>query len=860
MSDDSRKVEPNDAASTEKKQMEKESTAEIDGGAQTSKPGDAENEAAGENEESGVGDGMGIPVADSIDHVLNTKTAEPRSWRIFPSRDMNTCFLDYVPQNEEEPPTGADLRAEVEALGAQTAGLFPEETLDLLLENARRTNRELKAYPICEPMDGEFSIDVSEDKLKATLFVRKGRGQGKTLALKEVGTAIRTVKFKNLDVERVKTDILSFQRSKEPELIDYILAEGKPPEKGKDRTIAWHATFLTAELIDEHKKRAAELLEGEELGLDQPDEEELPEDQLEDGQTEGDQALDFASESIGMDTISDGAKKELISLQEHPISVVAEMAQVHVDEIVAELSEPDLGNPGEDVYGKVVNGIAGDDLEFNLLENVKIDRNNIVAQIDGLLDKWSVEDITFLRVRPYREASISLEISKDSMEASLSLVQGIGTGKRLSEKFVKDGISEAGVYKGIDEEAVAGALGMARKECEVSGFVIATGKPVGEGEEARLSLQVDIASGKGVTIKEDGSADFKNQDRLTVVQEGQLIAEIIPPGSKPEDGWDVRGNDIRSKEPPPLKLAIGENIRQEEADGGTIKLYAGTSGEVFYDESNLSITQAYAIKGDVNLSTGNIKFAGAVAISGNVTSGFYVMAGGPVSISEGVEAALVSSEDSIQIQGGVIGGGKAVIRSKKDIQAAFAEQARMLAVEDIAIKNACLRCNIKTNGSLKLTTEKGHLVGGLSQAKLGINVANLGAESGTETRISFGQDYLIGDRIDLEERELEKLKEKQTAVEFEIRQMEKDKDRRGLEDARKEKLGIMKGMEKRSERLLVLRERFERHYPSEITVRGTAFPGVIMESHGRTHEVTEPRKGVIYFFNSENGHIEEKIT
>ena len=61
-----------------------------------------------------------------------------------------------------------------------------------------------------------------------------------------------------------------------------------------------------------------------------------------------------------------------------------------------------------------------------------------------------------------------------------------------------------------------------------------------------------------------------------------------------------------------------------------------------------------------------------------------------------------------------------------------------------------------------------------------------------------------------------------------------------------------------SKRLFILQERFEQHFPSEITVRGVVYPGVVLRSHGRQREIKSPLREVVFFFNTTRGRIEEK--
>jgi hypothetical protein len=84
---------------------------------------------------------------------------------------------------------------------------------------------------------------------------------------------------------------------------------------------------------------------------------------------------------------------------------------------------------------------------------------------------------------------------------------------------------------------------------------------------------------------------------------------------------------------------------------------------------------------------------------------------------------------------------------------------------------------------------------------------NVGSEREVSTEIHFGQDILVQDQLEREQR--------------------------------------------RSERL-------EQHFPSEITVRGVIYPGVVLKSHGRQREVRTALREVVFFFNTTTGRIEEK--
>jgi hypothetical protein len=240
-----------------------------------------------------------------------------------------------------------------------------------------------------------------------------------------------------------------------------------------------------------------------------------------------------------------------------------------------------------------------------------------------------------------------------------------------------------------------------------------------------------------------------------------------------------------------------------------------------------------------------------------VESGFTVLAGDTITVGESVDGALLSADGEITINQGVKGRGKAVVRTKQSIKAGFAEQSTLLAVHDVQLKNHCFRSFVKTNGRIRLVGEKGHFIGGSARTRMGMEVNNLGAVSGIKTEVSFGQDYLVADQIEAEEREIEKIKKKLLEFDSFMTKMEKEGNRAKLEQARKEKFKLMKIMEKRSLRLFTFREKFEQHFPGEIKIRGTVFPGVVIESHGRILEIKEEKKNILISFDLENGQIKE---
>ncbi len=736
---------------------------------------------------------------------------ENHFWEVVLSKDKSTPLLNLKTGNEiASPPFAKSIIQKAVELGFSEDDIISSERIFKIIAETINSNSYLENYPLTGDKDASFSISVSDDLLKGYLNIEKGSGNGKPLKLSEVGEAIKKSGFVGLNYKKIKEDLVSFYHSGEKVLKDYLLAEGKPAGKGEPRKLKFECTFLEEKegksLIEELKK------------------------ERESADTESEDQISF--------------------------SKIQKCAFVGKDSIVASIPATKMGASGKDVYGKVIPGMEGDLPEMNLLEHLRFGNGMIVSEIEGvLLYSEDEEGSVSLAVVYNKQTSLKIEISEDAMKAFVTVHGGLEAG--ISGESVRKALKDKGIVKGVDEAALETLIDDVTAGKDVDRVLVAAGKkPVHEGT-SRFKLLIDLKDDKNVSIQDDGHADYKNQDRITIVTKGTRLGIILSPDFTAEDGWDITGKVIKAEKAPPLELEIGENIIEEKDEKGHSVLVAENGGELFFDTKKISVKNVHVVKGDIGLNEGNIKFPGSVKVGGNVSPGFFVIAEGEVQIAGSVNAALISSGESIIIGQGVIGGGKAVLRSKMDIDMAFAEQATILAVGNIRIKNSCLRCRVKCNGKLSLVSDKGDLVGGQILATGGVDAHNIGNKIGVKTVVFFGQNYLIQDQIEKEEKELEKLKEQITKLDMMMKRFEKEGRSAHLMKARKQKFILMKSMEKKGVRLFTLREKFEEHFPSEISVRGTLYPGVIFESHGRYYDVKQEKKSLRIYFNQEKGRIED---
>jgi uncharacterized protein (DUF342 family) len=741
------------------------------------------------------------------------------SWSVERSPDGATFFLGYKPGDPRLPgPIAADILAKARELGAPEDGLIGESEVASALAEAVSTKEALLSWSLSKDRDAKVEVSVSPDGVAATLSIWKGRGRGRPLELSMVTAALKASGVRGIKFEEIKQGIIDFYKGKDAELLRYPVARGRAAGRGKDRALALAAAFLPEGKAAELRKRLSE---------------------------------------------HPGLARAVPSLAAFPISEASRIAHVQLGQKLGELPAAGAGQDGVDVYGKVLQGIPGNDPTVKAFENIDFGRDKLVATAAGLLLADERGGAWRLRVVRFRDSAVEASVQPDSMSADITLSAEEGLGAPLTVEGVLAALAAKGVVQGLEPYAIAEAVSDARAGKSVIKRVVARGRAARPGGSVKTTWLVRRATGALYSIHEGNRADFKERDTMTRVEAGDPILKLSNAIDAGEDGVDVLGKAVKASGQASAD-GLPEHdatVREEKAEDGSTLFVAAVAGELVVEGQaaggcRIAIREKLAVQGDVGQATGNVRFPGAVQVIGSVLAGFSLVAGGDVAISGAVEASFVSGDGSVRVAEGIKGARKGTIRARLGIEASFAEQALLLAVEDVRLKSGCVLCNVKTNGRLIVSAEKGSLIGGLCRARKGVDVAMLGSENYVKTEISFGQDYLVADQIEAEEREIEKLKE--LILQSDRTMAELESAGAGLDRIRQDKVKLLKLLEKRTHRIFDLRERFEAHVVSEVRVRGAVFPGVMLESHNRFYEVRAKKTKVAFAFDQQMGRIIER--
>ncbi|MEI6387005.1 MAG: FapA family protein [Spirochaetota bacterium] len=725
----------------------------------------------------------------------------PHQFSVSKSVDGMSILLDYRPGHLElSPPSSDEILAQALKAGGNPSQLLPPEDIDLAIGKAAADGQPLFAFPLTSGRDAEVRVDLVSDGSLARLYISKGRGNGRPLDLSAVTAALKASGLKGFQTEEIKKAVLAFRNDTAADELTHVLLKGKAPTRGKDRSLGMSISPLPKESADVLLARIADHAQVD-LHLDQP--------------------------------------------EEFPLSSATILAFATSGQKLGEVSAHSPGQPGIDIYGKEIPGLAGNDPAIRCFDGATFAKGAVVAARSGLLVAAQLEGVWNFRVLPFLDAHIDIRISRDGMECVLDLQSEEGFGSPLDVESVVKALTARGVSFGIDSRRIAEAVADARAGRPASGRPVARGRPAVPAG----GLQVEW-------ILPGIEADGKIPKGLRVAK-GQELARIKTSGAGGSQGCDVLGKPLLPSDSSHAAQGPGHDrsIEVRDEGGGVKVLLAALAGELL-PGSALSIRDSLEIAGDVRLEDGEVRFAGSVRVGGTVRNGARVFAGGDIHVEGSIEAALVSSEGTVTATGGIKGGRRGTLRAMRAIDLAFAEQALLMAVEDVVIRGHCLLSNVKTNGKVATSGGKSSLVGGLIRARKGVDVGDLGSEKSVKTEVSFGQDYLIADQIESEEVEIEKIKA--AIIQADRSMAELERAGAGLDRIRQDKVKLLKLLEKRSMRLFDFREKYEQHCPSEVRVRGVAYPGVILESHGRYLEVHSRKTGVVFSFDQSNGRIVER--
>ena len=424
----------------------------------------------------------------------------------------------------------------------------------------------------------------------------------------------------------------------------------------------------------------------------------------------------------------------------------------------------EMGSPsreGKDVFGRARPANPVKNPRIMPRENIKQGKDqSYYMGVDGTVEVLQDKKGNIvLRAERYANGSCRLRLSEDEMQAFLSVSPPVGKGRAVGAREVMSACAELGISDAVDEQAVNHAVGCAEKDGgQPEEALIAKGSEPENGEDGQWELKAHLASGKKVRVLDDGHTDFKHQDLITEVTEGQLLVVRTLATKGGRDGRTVTGKPIKAEPGNEFDLTIGNNIRVVES-GRTVEYYSEIDGQLLTSQDSLTVEPVMTVTGDVGPKSGNIEFNGVVVVTGDVDDHFEVHADKGIVVEGNVGNSLLVSNADIDILSGVVGKDKGLVAAKGNVSVKFVQNANIQAEGNINIHRAAMNCRLVAGGKIISLEEKGQIIGGESKAKDGIEVKILGNDQEHETMVSVGKDFILARKIGVTERRIHSLQQ-----------------------------------------------------------------------------------------------------
>jgi hypothetical protein len=359
-------------------------------------------------------------------------------------------------------------------------------------------------------------------------------------------------------------------------------------------------------------------------------------------------------------------------------------------------------------------------VDYNLLEKAFKLQSGVPERIGEPFKKFN------------KEKNNLFTIKLNSLEAKIILKKDKKDNITLSKEDILFILQKNNVVYGIKHDVIDKMVNKPEYGKEI---LIAAGTSAVNGKNARIEECVKIDPSFSPVIKSNGSVDFKSLNLMETVKPGTVILKKIPalPGAP---GISIFGRTIDQIPGNEIALTAGENT--EISNDGT-KLSAKVSGYLLREGNIIHVKQIFYIPANVDYSTGNIKYDGDVYIAGNVLSGFNVRTKGNITINGEIEGSeIVSENESIRCNKGVLGKGKAKIIAGNEIEAEFIQEADVFCRGDLFVNKSILNVTASAMGNVIIGEEgNGKIIGGELTCSGSITVSEIGSRQYIKTIINM---------------------------------------------------------------------------------------------------------------------------
>jgi uncharacterized protein (DUF342 family) len=328
--------------------------------------------------------------------------------------------------------------------------------------------------------------------------------------------------------------------------------------------------------------------------------------------------------------------------------------------------------------------------------------------------------------------TIKINTNDDNTEAYIVFRQAAdGNPEPLTQEELQRAVDGARISFGLDKATLRALASGPLLDTEIP---IARGQPAVDGTDGAAIFHIKKSDEFKPNYGGDdaGLVDYKNVDVFQLAQKGQVLCEVTLP-TPGTDGMNVFGGAIPARPGRPAPNPRGTNT--EWTEDGTA-LLAMTDGVVNFNGTTINIVEQLNIAGDVDLSTGNVRFGGDVVVRGSINENFVVECGGNLTVRGKIGSADVRVGGNLVVAEGVNGSRQRTIVVGGFMRARYIENGT-IKVEGDLFSDYIIDSNVECRGNIVLSGSKSVLVGGRTAVFGELSANYMGNERGIRTRIEL---------------------------------------------------------------------------------------------------------------------------
>lgn len=393
-------------------------------------------------------------------------------------------------------------------------------------------------------------------------------------------------------------------------------------------------------------------------------------------------------------------------------------------------------------------------LEYLSKHEIKCELSRIKYAVESL--KKEIELCLSNKKIPTIREEMLVRVSADNMKVTVRFYPPSNDSAYIRKEEILKVLSYQEIKYGILEDVVEAFI-QNREYCK--DYIFAKGVPLVEGKDAEIHYFFNLKPNAKPKLNPDGSVDFHDLENINRVKAGDVLAKLEKEQCGTA-GVNVYGVQIAPKMVKSTYLKYGKGVKLSEDQ---LSLISEMDGHVLLaSDDKVVVSNTYLVEGNVDASTGDIRYDGNVNVKGHVCSGFTIIASGDVEVEGVVEGAKIIAQGQIILRRGIQGMGKGILQSQGAVIAKFIESASVLTNSSITTESI-LHSQVSAKEGIYVSGKKGLIVGGHVRSAVLIETQVAGSAMGGNTILEVGVDPIMQSRmetLEAEQRQLETNREK----------------------------------------------------------------------------------------------------